>query len=97
MESVMKFWIPLGFDALITLVVLYFFFVGLADGSVSSFNMGIWLVILLVLGVVMAGSLFLRSTGRPRLAMVVLMILAVPGLLAGLFFLIVLIANPRWN
>lgn len=93
----MKFWIPWGFDALITLIVLYFFFVGLADGSVSSFNMGIWIVLLIVLGGVIVGSLMLRSAGRHRIAIGVLMILAVPGVLLGLFFLIVLITNPRWN
>ncbi len=93
----MKFWIPWGFDALITIVVLYFFFVGLADGSVSSFNAGLWFIILLVLGSVMLGSLWLRSSGRNRIAFVVLLILAVPGLMFGLFFLILLIANPRWN
>ena len=93
----MLFWIPWGFDALIALVVLYFFLVGLADGSVSSFNMEIWLVLLLVVGFVMVGSLMLRSSGRQRIAIGVLMILAVPGFLCGLFFLVVLVANPRWN
>jgi hypothetical protein len=36
-----KFRLLWGFDALIALVVLCFFFVGLADGSVSSFNRGL--------------------------------------------------------
>src|SRR5215217_3048043 len=36
----MAFWLLWGFDALIAAVVLYFFFAGLADGSVSSFNAG---------------------------------------------------------
>lgn len=33
-------------DAVIALVLLYFFFVGLGDGSVSSFNILLWLGIL---------------------------------------------------
>jgi hypothetical protein len=93
----MKFWIPWGFDALITLVVLYFFFEGLADGSVSSFNAGIWFMLLVALTCVMGGSLWLRSTGRHRGALVLLLVLAVPGVLALLFLLVVLITNPRWN
>jgi multisubunit Na+/H+ antiporter MnhF subunit len=36
----------LGIDLLVALVVLYFFVIGLADGSVSSFNMSLWLGLL---------------------------------------------------
>ena len=93
----MKFKILWGIDVLITLVVLYFFLLGLADGSVSAFNAGLWFAILVGLGMIMAGSLWLRSSGRPRSAMALLFALAVPGLLAGAFLLIVLITNPRWN
>ena len=93
----MKFWLLWGFDALIVLVVLYFFFVGLADGSVSSFNMGLWLTILLVLAGVMLCSLLLRSAGRSGIAKAVLLILAVPGLLFVLYFFVLLISAPQWN
>ena len=93
----MNFWVPWGFDALITLVVLYFFFIGLADGSVSSLNAGLWFVLIFGLGCIMGGSLWLRSTGRHRIAIALLLLLAVPGILAGLFILAVVIANPRWN
>ena len=93
----MRFWILWGFDAVLSLVILFFFVDGLADGSVSSFNMGLWLAIVLVVGGVMLGSLALRSSGRIRLAYVVLLVLAVPGLLFILFFGALLIINPRWN
>ena len=93
----MKFWSVWAIDAVIASIVLYFFFVGLADGSVSSFNIGLWLVILLGLAIVMGGSLWLKSTGRRRLAMVLLLVLALPGVMVGLFFLVLLIAAPRWN
>jgi hypothetical protein len=93
----MKFWILWGFDALITLVALYFFVLGLMDGSVSSFNMGLWAAILLALAGIMGGSLLLRFSGHPTAAAILLAVLAVPGLLAGLFFLLILILKPRWN
>ena len=93
----MKFWILWGFDALITAVVLYFFFVGIADGSVSSFNAGLWFILLLVVGGVMGGGLWLHSTGRDRIAYVILSIMALPGVVVLLFILIILITNPRWN
>jgi hypothetical protein len=94
---VKSFWLLWGFDVLIALVVLYFFFIGLADGSVSSFNMGLWLLILLAVGGVVLGSVWLRSAGHRGIAKGVLLILAMPGLVFLLFFLSVLILNPRWN
>jgi hypothetical protein len=78
-------------------MALHFFFVGLADGSASSFNMELWLIILLVLGGVVLGSLWLRSSGRSGAAKAVLLALAVPGLLLLLYFVALLIAAPRWN
>jgi hypothetical protein len=94
---VKSFWLLWGFDVLIALVVLYFFVIGLADGSISSFNMGLWLLILLAVGGVVLGSLWLHSAGHSSAAKGVLLILAVPGLLCLLFFLSVLLLNPRWN
>ncbi len=32
------FWILWGIDAIVALIAVYFFIVGLSDGSVSSFN-----------------------------------------------------------
>jgi hypothetical protein len=59
--------------------------------------MGLWLAILLCLGGVLLGSRALRGTGRAGLANSLLMIVAVPGLLAGLLFLALIIINPKWN
>jgi hypothetical protein len=93
----LKFWFPWAIDVVIAIIVLYFFLVGLADGSVSSFNIGLWLFILLGLGSILGGSLWLKTAGHPILAMVLLLILAIPGLLYGLFVLALVIAAPRWN
>src|SRR5262245_5178513 len=86
-----------GFDALIAAVFLFFFFWGLVDGRVSSFNIVLWLAILAGLAGILGGSLQLRSRGHTRPAMGLLMILAIPGILGVLFFLAVLILHPRWN
>jgi hypothetical protein len=91
------FWILWGFDALIAAIFLFFFFWGLADGSVSSFNIVLWLGILAGLAAVLGGSLKLRSKGHAGPALGLLMILAIPGVLGLLFFLAVLILQPRWN
>ena len=93
----MTFWLLWGWDAAVALVVLYFFVVGVADGSVYSFNIGLWLGILAVLAAVMGGSLFLRSSARHIAAIVLLLVLAVPGVVFGLFFLLLVLLAPRWN
>ena len=85
------------FDALIAAVVLYFFFAGLADGSVSSFNAGIWAMLLLGVGGVMLGSRALRAAGHHKAATSLVLLLAVPGAFAVLFMVVVLISGPSWN
>jgi hypothetical protein len=92
-----KFWIPWAINAVVAIVVLYFFLVGLADGSVSSFNIGLWFLILLGLAGVLGGGLWLKSAGHGGLAAGLLLILATPGILYGLFLVVLLISAPRWN
>jgi hypothetical protein len=91
------FWTLFCIDVLVAAVVLFFFFAGLGDGSVSSFNIGLWLGILAVLAAVLGGGWLLKSNGHPRLANLVLLILEIPGLLYALFILAVIILQPRWN
>jgi hypothetical protein len=89
------FWILWGFDALIALIFL-FFFTGLGDGSVSSFNMGLWLLILAGLTAILLGSLGLIKYNYVGIAKLLLSILAVPGFLYGLMILAMLF-NKDWK
>jgi hypothetical protein len=91
------FWTLFSIDALVAAVVLFFFFAGLGDGSVSSFNIRLWLGILAALAAVIGGGWLLKSNGHQRFASLVLLILAIPGLLYALFILAVIILQPRWN
>lgn len=93
----MKFWIPWGIDLVVALIAIGFFFVGLADGSVSSFNIGLWMLILAVIAAVVGGSLALRAAGRTGLAMGLATLFAVPSVLIGLFFLVLIAVPARWN
>jgi len=86
-----------GVDALIAAIFVGFFFWGLADGTVSSFNIVLWLGILAGLAGILGGSHRLQSKGYTRPAMGLLLILAIPGFLGVLFFLAVPILHPRWN
>lgn len=91
------FWIFWGIDAIVALIALYFFFIGLGDGSVSSFNMGIWLVLLIALAAVLFGSLALKGAGNLNVAKILAGLLAIPALLFFLFFVIVIVSGERWN
>jgi hypothetical protein len=93
----MLFRILFGIDALAAAVVVGFFFIGLADGSVSSFNMGLWVAILAGVAAILGGGYALHATGRTRLANLLLLVLAIPAVLYGLFILLVVVTNPRWN
>ena len=91
------FWILWGIDALVALVAIYFFIVGLGDGSVSSFNGLLWLGILAGLAAVMGGSWMLKASGQLKSAKILLSVVAVPAILFFLFFLLIILSKPRWN
>ena len=93
----MKFRISWGIGAVVGGVVLFFFLVGLADGSVSSFNADLWTLLLVGTLAVTIGSLILKNNGRPGLGALLSLVLALPGLLAGFYILLILIMEPRWN
>ena len=91
------FWISWAIGVLVSTACVYFFAVGLMDGSVSSFNGGPWFVMLVTCAGVTGGSYVLKTGGRPGLALLLSLVLSVPGVLFGLFMLLILITNPRWN
>jgi hypothetical protein len=90
----MVFRVLWAIDALIALVFVYFFFVGLGDGSVSSFNGALWAGILFGLGAVLCGSYWLRAAGWTGAAMAIVLALAVPGILSGFLLLAVIFVHP---
>jgi len=91
------FRVLLGIDIVAALIAAYFFFAGLADGSVSAFNIHIWLGLWAAIAAILAGGAMLRKKGLPVLANVVLAILAVPTAGYGLFLLLVIFSGERWN
>jgi hypothetical protein len=91
------FWVVWCYDALIALGFIYWFIIGLGDGTVSSFNAGLWASILLGLAAVLGGSSVLKAKGQLVLAYIVLGLLAIPSLGSLLLLLVVLITNPRMN
>jgi hypothetical protein len=93
----MKFWLLWAFDALVALGFIYFFCIGLLDGSVSSFNIVLWVTILGILAAILGGGYFLHAKKHDILAACLLAVLALPALAYLLFFLVLIVSNPRWN
>lgn len=78
-------------------VVVFFFFWGLTDGSVSSFNAGLWALLLAGAIGVPVGGYILNANAHRALAIALLALMAVPGLIAGLLILALIVLQPRWN
>ncbi len=91
------FWIVFAIDAAAAAVALYFFFVGLGDGSVSAFNIVLWLALLGGIAAILGGGLGLHASGRRGAAIGVLAILGIPAFLYGLFILLLVILQPSWH
>lgn len=83
--------------ALTTVVAVFFFVIGLGDGSVSSFNLALWLALLSAMSLSLWAGYALHARARVAFAIAALAVTAIPGVLAALFLLLVLITQPRWN
>jgi hypothetical protein len=81
------FWTLWMIDAIAALFIMYFFFIGLSDGTVTSRNAGLWAVILLLLAGVLGSGYYFYSHGQLRIAYIILSLLAIPALLMLLFTL----------
>ena len=93
----MVFRILLGIDVLAAATVVFFFIWGVSDGSVSSFNILLWLALLGGVGGIVGGGLWLNSRGQRRWATKLLLPLAIPTALIFLFFLSMIVLQPDWR
>jgi hypothetical protein len=91
------FWILWIFNALMSLIPVYFFFEGLSDGSVDGDNMGIWMIILAVVALILGGTYWLKTKNQVMAAKILLIIASVPSLIAILYLSIAIFGNVRWN
>jgi hypothetical protein len=93
----MFFLILWGIDLIAAVIVLAFFVIGVGDGTVSSFNIVLWLAVLVGLAIIIVGSRTLHRRGNTAFACAVAAVLAVPALLYGLILLIAVTSGVRWN
>jgi hypothetical protein len=79
------------------LVPVWFFAVGLADGTVGVSNLLLWLAMLGCMAGFLYGSYRLRQLGRHGLAWLLLSVLLVPAFIALLFIVMLLLNPPHWQ
>ena len=91
------FWALWGFDTLVAAIIVVFFFWGLADGSVASFNITLWLGMLAGVAAVVGGSWMLYEAGQSAAAYLVLLVLAFPASMFALFMLAVIVLQPDFR
>lgn len=91
------FWTIWIIDAIASLVILYFFVIGILDGSVSQSNAGIWGLLLLAVVSVTAGSIYFLRRGQMKIAWILLSLMAIPALIMFIFMLIMIFGDVRWN
>ena len=86
-----------GIDLLVALIAIAFFLLGIADGSVSSFNIVLWSGLLAAIAVVVFGARALARREHVVAACLVAAALALPAFLFALFLAIAIGSGVRWN
>lgn len=91
------FWMFFGVDVVIAAILLFFFIWGIADGTVSAFNIKFWMVALLGVALIVGGGFWLKSVEQLVLANIVLMVLALPGLGYAFIMVVAIVTQSSWN
>jgi len=89
------FWLFSSIDLIIALTIFYFLGEGLVDGTISSSNILLWLLLVLTPVVVLSIGFNLKSRNKLLWAKLVVSLMAVPGLILSLFALY--LSNQNWH
>ena len=87
----------LGIDILATLVFCYFFYAGLADGSISEFNSHIWIKLSFAIVAILGGGILFRILRKTVLANIVLSLMAAPAVFFCLFIVLFALSGSEWR
>ncbi len=86
-----------GIDLLVALVAFAFFAIGIADGTVSSFSIALWLAILAGISAVVFCTRAFARRENVVAACIVAAALALPAFLFALFMTVAIVSGVRWN
>lgn len=92
------FWLIWSFDACCALIALWFFGSGIRTATNPGDYLASWLPVLGFVVAILAGSIWLRGKDCLLWAKLCLFAGALPGLLwGGLFVVMMLFGNNKWN
>lgn len=91
------FWILWIFNALMALVPVSFFFIGMTDGTVTETNMGMWAILLAVVALLIGGTYWLKQNNQVKAAKIILAIAAIPSVIGLIMMAILIFGDVRWN
>lgn len=86
-----------GIDVILLLIAAAFFFLGIADGSVSSFNIAIWTLLLGGLATVVFATPALIRNERRALAIGLALLPAIPAVGLAAVMAGAMLTGGRWN
>ena len=86
-----------GIDVIVALVAVFFFVWGVFDGSVSSFNIVLWTVLLAAIAAVVLGSRALFSRGHRGMATALAILPALPALGFAVLVVVMVTSGTKWN
>lgn len=84
-------------NLLAAMVAFGFFIIGLADGTVTTFNILIWAAMLGFLFSMPFAAWLVRLRGHQRLGTLLLLPLAGVAVLGGVAILVLMVAAPSWR
>ncbi len=84
-------------NLLAALVAFGFFIIGLADGTVTTFNILIWAAMLGLLFSMPFAAWLVRLRGHRRLGTILLLPLAGVAVLGGVAMLVLMVISPSWQ
>jgi len=84
-------------DVALGIMAAVFFVMGIGDGSVSSFNIVMWLLLLAVLASIVFGSRALNENGHRTLATALAAVPAIPAIIGSVGLIAAFMMGGRWN
>jgi hypothetical protein len=90
------FWPLWAVNAAIAAVLAWFFLEGLGDGTIQAGNLGLWLLLLALAALILAGSQVLHRH-RPKLATVLIAPTAIGAIMFVAVFALVYLSGERMN
>ncbi len=88
------FWFCYVVTSILALIFLYFFLVGLSDGSVGEKNRMLWILILSVFTGLLVGTIWLKNHDKKVLAVGLLSLPTILALFGMVYLLIFIIGKP---